>query len=490
MWSFRKKEIEINLEVLKWFYHKSFNERKISMENIIQQITIELVEKINKKALSEGLSDLDRLAAEIFEDCAESARRMLQEVIRYRNHQFREDKQFRKQEGLVLKEKNKPRQLLTKLGTIQWERDYFYDKRDHSYVFPLDHMLGIRKYERIGDEVIAQLLNRATEVSYARSADIVTGGSVSRQSVHNHLMKTNIPEMQPKTEKKEVAELHIYADEDHVHMQKPGKEKGKQSQIVPLITVTEGTKRIGNRRNQTIEPMHFVDEEQSAKTLWKSVEGYIDKAYDVEHIERIYIHADGGKWIRNGLETFSNVVHVMDGYHFFKALKSVSRKYPHRNIKMTILNAIKKDDCEKAKEYIQELSEEDASIIEFGTYLLSHWEAIRNLVMLDIPGSCTEGQVSHILSERFSRNPMGWSKAGLGKLSKLRVYNINGGKLTGEKIKEQSKESYSEYADRFISDQIQKAEDWSIFEKENVIMNGPSGTQAMIRKYGREHGIL
>ena len=66
---------------------------------------------------------------------------------------------------------------------------------------------------------------------------------------------------------------------------------------------------------------------------------------------------------------------------------------------------------------------------------------------------------------------MGWSKAGLGKLSKLRVYNINGGKLTGEKIKEQSKESYSEYADRFISDQIQKAEDWSIFEKENVIVN-------------------
>ena len=37
--------------MLKWFYHKSFNERKISMENIIQQIAIELVEKINKKHL-------------------------------------------------------------------------------------------------------------------------------------------------------------------------------------------------------------------------------------------------------------------------------------------------------------------------------------------------------------------------------------------------------------------------------------------------------
>ena len=114
--------------MLKWFYHKSFNERKISMENIIQQIAFELVEKINKKAFSEELSDLDKLAAELFEDCAESARLMLQEIIRIRNCRFREDKQFRKHEGLVLKEKNRPRQLLTKLGTIQWERDYFYDK--------------------------------------------------------------------------------------------------------------------------------------------------------------------------------------------------------------------------------------------------------------------------------------------------------------------------------------------------------------------------
>ena len=42
------------------------------MENIIQQIAIEMVEKINKKAFSEKLTDLDKLAAEIFEDCTES----------------------------------------------------------------------------------------------------------------------------------------------------------------------------------------------------------------------------------------------------------------------------------------------------------------------------------------------------------------------------------------------------------------------------------
>ena len=211
------------------------------MENIIQQITLELVEKINKKAFSEQITDLDKLAAGLFEDCAEYAKLLVQEVIRIRNLQFREDKEFRKHEGLTLKEKERPRQILTKLGTISWERDYYYDKNAEGYVFPLDHMLGIRSYERIGDEVTAQMLNRATEVSYAKSADIVTGGAVSRQSVRNHLLRANIPEKQPEAKKKEVRQLHIYANEDHVHMQKPGKERGKQNRIVPLVTVTEGT---------------------------------------------------------------------------------------------------------------------------------------------------------------------------------------------------------------------------------------------------------
>lgn len=476
--------------MLKWFYHKSFNERKISMENIIQQIAFELVEKINKKAFSEELSDLDKLAAELFEDCAESARLMLQEIIRIRNCRFREDKQFRKHEGLVLKEKNRPRQLLTKLGTIQWERDYFYDKSENSYVFPLDHMLGIRSYERIGDEVTAQLLNRATEVSYAKSADIVTGGTVSRQSVHNHILKVDVPEKQAEIENKSVEALHIYADEDHVHMQKPGKERGKQNRIVPLVTVTEGTEFVGTRRNRTIAPMHFVDEDQASKKLWKSVEGYIARAYDVEQIDHIYIHADGGKWINNGLESFSNVVHVMDGYHFYKRLKAIAGKYPHRNVRVVILNALEKDNRTKAERMIQEIAKEDAEILEFGKYLFGNWEAIRNLITLGIPGSCTEGQISHVLSERFSRNPMGWSKEGLGKLSKLRVYNINGGKLTGKDLKAQATERYSEYADRFIKEQTEGAIDWSIFEGVQIIMDVNSGTQALLKSYGTDHGIL
>ena len=236
--------------------------------------------------------------------------------------------------------------------------------------------------------------------------------------------------------------------------------------------------------------MHFVDEDQSAKELWKSVEGYVAKAYDVGQIEKIYLHADGGKWMKNGLESFSNVIHVMDGYHFFKKLKELARMFPRRNVRVAVLNALTINDRRKADMFIQELAREDARALKFGVYLFGNWEGIRNLVTLDIPGSCTEGQVSHVLSERFSRNPMGWSKSGLGKLSKLRVYCCNGGKLTAEDLKGKlKKESYSKYADKFINENIQGAYDWTIFDSEPFVMNPSSGTQTVIKYYGINHGV-
>lgn len=461
------------------------------MNTIIQQITKELVEKILRKSFGTEISDLDALAADVFEDCVNASRRIIEEVIRIRNMQLREDKAFRKREGIILKEKERPRQIRTKLGMIEWNRDYYYDKKQEKYVYPLDHMLGVRSYVRIGDEVSARLLNRAAEVSYARSSDIVTGGTVSRQSVRNHLIKADIPEKEVSEESRKARELHIYADEDHVHMQKAGKVKGKENRMVPLVTVTEGTVPVGKRRNQTIKPMHFVDENQSASNLWKAVEGYIEKAYDIKQIEDIYIHADGGKWIKNGLETLPQTKYVMDGYHFFKEVKKISKRFPKRNVRTVIVHALKNDDRKKADQFIQELAAEDVNVLQFGKYMFGHWEEIRNRIILNIPGSCTEGQVSHILSERFSRNPMGWSKVGLGKLSKLRVYRCNGGELSGKDMKpKEKKENYQEYADRFIKEYVSGRHDWSIFEPGQPIMNGNSGTQMLIRSYSINYGII
>lgn len=467
------------------------------MYNSILQLAIKLTEKICERTESGEIRDLDIMADEVLRDCRETSAEIISVIIRHLNESIRNDKETRKDMGLVIKEKDRPRRLLTHLGLICFERDYYYDKESETYTMPLDQILGIEKRERIGGSVKAALVAQATDSSYAKSSVIVTGGEVSRQTVHDQILKMDVPESQPYEEHKQIKQLHVYADEDHAHMQKPGKEKGKKNKSVPLVTVTEGTAPLSGGRNRTIHPMHFSDENFDTKNLWKTVGGYIARAYDTEGLEKIYIHGDGGGWIRNGLEEYPQSVHVMDGYHFFKELKRICRILPQRNTRIVILEALKKDDKRKADQFVQELltgalTEKDAERIRaFAVYLFGEWESIRRRILDDVPGSCTEGQVSHVLSERFSRDPLGWSEEVLGKLVGARLYLKNGGTLTKEIFIEatEREERYGDYADRLIGEVMGAGLDFSLFEVEKPVFDVASGTQTAIRGLGRTHDL-
>ena len=211
------------------------------MENIIQQIAEKLIHKILERAYSGGISDIDALSSDVLGDCREAAIGIVEAITAGLNQQIRKDKERRKAEGLVLKERERERSLLTELGRLNIPRDYYYDKEKDRYVYLLDHMIGLRGYERVSDGVSAKLVSLATEVSYENSAQIVTGGEVSRQSVRNSILRLGGIEKRAEegAAKRKVRELHVFADEDHVHMQKECKEKGKKIRAVPLVTVTE-----------------------------------------------------------------------------------------------------------------------------------------------------------------------------------------------------------------------------------------------------------
>lgn len=467
------------------------------METIIQQIVIELIGKLLEDVKKAGLN-LNKLTNLMLADCKETACRIAVECAQEVNQQMRRDKAWRKGR-LVLKEKNRPRRVLTSIGELQLERDYYCDPNQKSYTTPLDEVLGIAAYERLLPAIGVELVTQAAESSYARSAEIVTGGAVSRQTVRNQIRKLEVPEKEPEMKQKKVKELHIFADEDHVHMQKPNKQTGKQSQIVPLVTVTEGIREEGGRR-RTVNPMSFVDEEFDTKRLWKRVSGYIATAYDTEALERICIHADGGNWIKNGLEEYAQTVHIMDGFHFERDLKRIANLFAGRNVRKRLHDVIEKDDRKRADEILQELiskAENEKTlkrVQEFGRYLQSHWEEIRRRRVEEVPGSCTEAQVSHLLSKRFSRDPMGWSKAGLGKLSGVRIYLKNGGRLMEQDFKRVPKEgekTYCDSAERLLTEAVKGAVNWSIFsQRELVSFDQASGTQQVLHQIGAYHSRL
>lgn len=159
------------------------------MELIIQQIVSELVSKILEQAYSGGINDINTLAASVLEECKNSASQIIEAIHAEVNITIRKDKAGRKDLGLVLKEKERPRELYTELGKLHLPRDYYYDKEGVKHVSVLDYMTGISAYERIGDTVKAKLVSLATDVSYAKSAAIVTGGEISRQTVKNQIRK-------------------------------------------------------------------------------------------------------------------------------------------------------------------------------------------------------------------------------------------------------------------------------------------------------------
>ena len=314
---------------------------------------------------------------------------------------MRNQKKDRKSKGLVIKEKDVDRKVITCLGELEYSRDIYFNKVENVYVKPIDSIFGIEPYERICKNVKADLVDKAIDNSYEKSKNLVGVPNISRQSVRNAILKSNLDNDKSMVvaEKKLLKELHIYADEDHVHLQKPNKIKGRACQIVPLVTITEGTENVSKSRRRTINPYHIVDSSFDTSSLWKKVDEYIVGNYEVDEIKKI-------------------------------------ERLIESNCK------------DEAIMYMSELCSdiEDERVqnrcCNTCNYIINNWEGIVNRYTLDIPGSCTEGQVSHVLSERFSRNPMGWSKEVLGKLSVLRVHKKNGNKIDSSIYSNTGNEQY------------------------------------------------
>ena len=114
-------------------------------------------------------------------------------------------------------------------------------------------------------------------------------------------------------ERQAVPELHVDADEDHVNLQ-----TGKNT-IVPLVSVYEGIERCG-KRGVCKNVFHISEYGSSIESLWEKVSDEIERRYDLTNT-KIYLHGDGAKWIKQGLEYLPNCVFVLDRYHKNKAIK-------------------------------------------------------------------------------------------------------------------------------------------------------------------------
>jgi hypothetical protein len=410
------------------------------MNDIVLRLVQEYTENISEYIKKYGITDIGELASKLKGMSDEHVRKLLTALIEESDEALWEAKRERKKDGYVVHERRVPRTVQTMLGDITYRRTYYRSRETGEMSYLLDHVIGTERYTRVCADVSAKLVNRCAEASFGRSADIVTGGRVSRQTVKNKLMRTGELAHMPLRAKETPKELHVFADEDHVHMQ-----NGK-SGIVPIVTVSEGVRPVCKGRNMLVGKFHVQGYKIPPDELWEYVYALCAEKYDMGKVERVYLHGDGAKWITSGLSYLPGAVRVLDHYHLRSRMRTLTAG-SGKEMSMKLWGHMRNGNEKGFGDAVYELLDETKAtypkgivkkrlkkIRKTGAYLLNNWDAVMKRLEPGMVGSCTEPLVSHVLSERLSRNPMGWSEAGLSKMAMVRVYTQNGDTVRGEDI--------------------------------------------------------
>jgi len=246
-------------------------------------------------------------------------------------------------------------------------------------------------------------------MSYEKSSKYVCDGDITRQTVMNKIRRVKGLKMEVPEDKRKVRYLNVEADEDHVSLQ------DGTNTVVPLISIHEGVERIG-KRGRRINIHHISSYGKSVDDMWQEAAEWIYTVYDVEGIEKIYLHGDGASWIKTGLSYLPKVQFVLDRYHLNKALKEVTRgdELVYTKLKDAVVKADKRHLREICRE-LREKAEDDVAkekVDKFRRYITTNWDGIVAYQDGASRGSNTEGNVSHVLSSRLSSRPSGWSRYG------------------------------------------------------------------------------
>ena len=396
------------------------------MKTIINEMA-EKFKRMLEYFLGSSQTDIDHAEKYLGREISAMVLEVLRAYYEQEDAQLLSDKRGRKEAGLRVERRKEKRQVLTLLGKLEYRRTY-YRQKDGTYCHPIDELAGVSANQKVSGGVSLALVEAAVSMSYAKSSRVVTGGEVSRQSVM-HKVRSSRPSPAPSKKQRQVAALHVDADEDHVHLQ-----NGK-SAIVPLVSVYEGVEYRG-RRGQCQNVVHYSAFGKKPEVLWEEVLTDLERRYDLEET-KIYLHGDGAAWIQQGLEWLPNSVFVLDHYHKNKALKrlvsGIKRVFGGRYESMA-REALKRGDrealCRLGEQMLQRWPERSESISASMEYLLNNLEAIC-IVQKDSEagrGGATEPHVSHVLSARLSSRPMGWSEATLKRLVPLLAAGV--GRIT------------------------------------------------------------
>ena len=373
------------------------------------------IKKILEKYLFAG--NTLRFEEDLMHVMIEFGRKIYQECLKEIEENIRQSEVRKK--NYYVEHKADRRTLLTTFGNLEIERAYYKPKNGGKSVYLLDKYVGLAPHDKVSLAVKTKFVEETVETSYQKGGEkaCMTEDVVSKQTVKNtiHELEVELEEEIP-VQKKKIKNLHIQADED----------------------------------------------------LWLEVQQYIYDNYDTEYLENVYIAGDGAPWIVAGCRVLEKSKFVLDKYHLGKYIHKATTHLgdSQQAAKEFIYGAINERDFDGVMRLLQKCyastdqEYKKKEVTECARYIKNNWLGI--MVRIDdggaVWGCSAEGHISHVLSARESSRPMGWSKKGVDRISRLRVLTRNEQKiidLMEYQDKKQRKKNRIECEDQLIQD-VQK----------------------------------
>ena len=378
-----------------------------------------------------GKMDFAEFQEQLANKLNEVGREITRQVLEEMDRQIKEKKRERR--GWQVWRSGDSKEIVTRFGPVTYQRTYYRHKETKQYVYLVDEQAGYTPHLRVDHHVKAELIACAADLSYRKSGQVIGercgNVSISGQTVKQAVDTFERPTI-AKQERKRIATLYIEADEDHVACQ-----HGRSFEA-RLVYIHEGWEANGKRRKLE-QPLYQSSVDEDVHDFWERVWEEVDKRYNLEQVEKLYLMGDGAAWIRSAKDVFPQAEFILDRFHYMKYVRmAVGGAHKQGQI---LKNAIRFGYINKAQEVIQELIKDANTpsrkqrILDAWKYIKNNWEAIMALYREEKTVSCSgEGHISHVLSARLSSRPMGWSKDGARHMSYVRVSQANGQSVAQE----------------------------------------------------------
>ena len=342
---------------------------------------------------------------------------------------------FRKEKYTI---KERPvKNIITSFGTITFKHRVYVERDTKKRYSFIKDILHLKPYQKITEQAEYQLIkyamneNMSQAGKHAIRGEVIFRSTVSKKiaklkgTIHEDIKKANTPRV-----------LYIEMDEIHANLQIKGNNGDSKNHICPCAIVHEGHVDEISKRKKLKNVKNFASSKLSYRKLWDVIFDYVNKKYDINKIEYIFISGDGANGIKAYNDVFPNATFVLDPFHYKKWMKYIFKDDELLKIADSYIRERKIDDFKKlVKAECDNRPHQKDFIKQKEKSILNNIDGIINQRHEEYKCPCAmEGHVSNRYARYITSSPYAFSPNGLENKIKLLVLNADKHELTFEEF--------------------------------------------------------